>query len=82
MVKERWLDEWIVGSSAHVEFELQAMLHEGHPEFTIRSLPSLRLLLDEKASTANTIHCLHEQRVAAQSADLEASTCWAHYAEY
>ena len=50
------------------------VLPEKDPSFTIRSLPSLRLLLDEKANAGNPALALHEQRVISQCADLEAST--------
>ena len=70
VVKELWLNEWIRGTNAHVEFELQKVLHGKDFSFTHRSLPTLRRLLDEKASTGNPAHVLHEQRVGAQSADL------------
>lgn len=74
VVKERWLNEWISKGDAKLEMELASTLQEKSSNFTLRDIPSLRLLLDQKASQHNPVLAGEENLVVNKGQDLEAST--------
>ena len=77
VLKELWLDPWMFQGDVKIEMELSSSLQEkGNAAFTVRDIPTLRVLLDQAAqrSHPSPLLAVDADMVQNQAQALEAST--------